>query len=57
MKYEYLYTEGFPTGTYVLLGTDPDGKTWGIPEDESNSMYQQYLVDTDGGLPLPKGAK
>lgn len=41
----------------------PDGKTLAcvyhpdkgfIPMDEANTDYQQYLVDTDGGLPLPK---
>lgn len=25
--------------------------------NESNSDYQQYLVDTNGGLPLPKETK
>lgn len=25
-----------------------------IPFDERNADYQQYLIDTDGGLPLPK---
>lgn len=28
-----------------------------IPVDEGNADYQQYLVDTDGGLPLPKETK
>jgi hypothetical protein len=28
-----------------------------IPVDENNADYQQYLVDTDGGLPLPKETK
>lgn len=28
-----------------------------IPIDEGNADYQQYLVDTDGGLPLPKETK
>lgn len=41
----------------------PDGKTVAciyeptigfIPLDESNSDYQRYLVDTDGGLPIPE---
>lgn len=25
-----------------------------IPFDDANSDYQRYLLDTDGGLPLPK---
>lgn len=25
-----------------------------IPFDEGNVDYQQYLIDTDGGLPLPE---
>jgi hypothetical protein len=28
-----------------------------IPFDESNTEYRQYLVDTDGGLPLPEKTK
>ena len=28
-----------------------------IPFDEDNADYQQYLVDTDGGLPLPEKTK
>jgi hypothetical protein len=44
----------------------PDGKTVAciyeptigfIPFDESNSDYKQYLIDTDGGLPIPKESK
>lgn len=46
------------------LGLDLDGNvicifepTVGyIPVDENNIDYQKYLVDTDGGLPLPKKA-
>lgn len=25
-----------------------------IPADPANADYQQYLIDTDGGLPLPE---
>lgn len=32
-------------------------RTWSIPLDESNSDYQQYLIDTNGGLPIPKEGK
>ena len=30
-------------GVEVLQRTDPDGKIWSIPMDESNSDYQRYL--------------
>ena len=30
------------TQTFVVR-TEPDGKTWWIPMDESNSDYQRYL--------------
>ena len=26
-----------------IYRTDADGKTWGIPKDESNSDYRRYL--------------
>jgi hypothetical protein len=42
---------------FVITRKDEDGKIWCIPEVESNSDYQQYLVDTDGGLPIPKEGK
>jgi hypothetical protein len=30
-------------GSSILKRTDPDGKEWFIPMDESNSDYQAYL--------------
>jgi hypothetical protein len=57
MEYKFIFIDGYPSGTYVLHGTDASGKEWCIPVDESNSDYKQYLVDTDGGLPLPKETK
>lgn len=30
-------------GVEFIYRTDDDGKTWGIPMDESNSDYQRYL--------------
>jgi hypothetical protein len=57
MEYKLVYFEGYPEGSWGIQGTEPDGKVWGIPADESNAMYQQYLIDTDGGLPIPKAAK
>jgi hypothetical protein len=37
-----------------IIRTDDDGKEWSIPEDPANSDYQKYLIDTDGGLPMPE---
>jgi hypothetical protein len=54
MEYELVYFGSYPDGLWCIQGTDLDGKVWGIPADESNAMYQQYLIDTDGGLPTPK---
>ena len=39
---------------YMIKKTDDDGVEHWIPEDEGNSDYQQYLIDTDGGLPVPE---
>ena len=30
-------------GTQSIQRTDPDGKVWSIPMDETNSDYQAYL--------------
>lgn len=58
MSYK-LFTVELPSGNkqeYVTLFIDENNaKTF--PVDEANADYQQYLVDTDGGLPLPKEAK
>ena len=40
-----------------LVGVNRLSDNAGIPIDEGNSDYQQYLLDTDGGLPLPKETK
>lgn len=40
-------------GGLVVLRTGQNGTSW-IPIDEANSDYQQYLIDTDGGLPIPE---
>lgn len=40
-------------GTVVILRENEDGSSTWIPSDEANADYQQYLLDTDGGLPLP----
>lgn len=36
-----------------IIRLDDDGTVWGIPMDENNSDYQKYLIDTNGGLPMP----
>ena len=58
MEFE-LVTITTPEGDekIVIQGTDVNGVVWGIPEDESNADYQQYLADTNGGLPLSKETK
>lgn len=40
-------------GQIVVCRTDADGVTSMFFADEDNPDYQQYLIDTDGGLPLP----
>lgn len=44
-------------GITTIIRKNADGSITWIPADEGNADYQQYLVDTDGGLPLPKEAK
>lgn len=44
-------------GNVVILRENGDGTVTSFGEDKSNSDYQQYLLDTDGGLPLPKETK
>lgn len=39
---------------YVIKMTAEDEIVYWIPMDEANSDYRQYLVDTDGGLPIPE---
>ncbi len=51
MRYEIKNHEMFGPS---ITGIDDNGTTWGIPMDETNSDYKQYLVDTDGGLPIPE---
>lgn len=53
MAYEIINVLQYTT----IKKTDVDGTEWFIPFDEGNADYQQYLVDTDGGLPLPKETK
>lgn len=42
---------------HCILRYNEDGSISAIPASESNADYQQYLLDTDGGLPLPKESK
>jgi hypothetical protein len=51
MNYEIIVDE--LSNTTVIKATDSDGLEFWIPNDEANPDYQQYLIDTDGGLPAP----
>ena len=52
--YEFIETV---YGDLVIKRNNADGTISYIPTtDSANSDYQQYLLDTDGGLPIP-GAK
>jgi hypothetical protein len=48
-----MYSIIKPADQTFILRDNGDGTVSHIPMDESNSDYQQYLVDTDGGLPTP----
>jgi hypothetical protein len=45
MKYEII--EATKTTTFYIQRTDPDGKVWSIPMNESNSDYQAYLASLE----------
>jgi hypothetical protein len=53
---EYKVVES-KDGVVSVMVENEDGSTIWIPTDPANSDYQQYLVDTDGGLPIPKEGK
>lgn len=57
--YEIVSFEDPLTKTVLKTITrfNKDGSMTSFPIDEKNPEYQQYLVDTDGGLPLPKETK
>lgn len=45
MKYQLVeYETIFGEIAYSIHATDSKGTVWVIPEDESNSDYQQYLL-------------
>lgn len=50
-EYEIVVSE---FGNAIIKRTDTEGNISWIPMDERNSDYQQYLIDTDGGLPIPE---
>lgn len=52
MKYQIIESELGPVRTIVR--EDEFGVISSFAEDEANSDYQQYLLDTDGGLPIPE---
>jgi hypothetical protein len=51
IEYEIVSSE--LTEAKIIKRTIEDIISW-IPMDESNSDYNQYLIDTDGGLPMPE---
>ena len=51
MKYKII--EATETTTSYIQRTDPDGKVWSIPMDESNSDYQAYLATLASELSNP----
>jgi hypothetical protein len=53
-EYEIVVSE---FGNAIIKRTDSEENISWIPVDEGNADYQQYLVDTNGGLPLPKETK
>lgn len=44
-------------GSINIRRQNVDGSITWIPSDDSNADYQQYLIDTDGGLPIPTTSK
>ena len=50
---EYKIIEATETTTSYIQRTDPDGKVWSIPMDESNSDYQAYLAYVANGNKVP----
>ena len=50
-EYKIIMSEFLGPG---LVRISEDGTSYGIPFDKANSDYQQYLIDTDGGLPIPE---
>lgn len=51
---DYTYDLRYVMGDTLVLSRIYEDKTVGILIDENNPEYQQYLEDTNGGLPLPK---
>lgn len=57
MIYELIKIDTLADLPYIIRREDETGEVWLIPFDDANSDYQNYLVDTDGGLPFPEGEK
>ena len=49
--YETIY------GQIMIKKIDDSGEVWTFGEVSGNSNYEQYLIDTDGGLPIPEENK
>lgn len=54
MEYKILKTTIAGNVLENILRINDDETETIIPINESNSDYQQYLIDTDGGLPIPE---
>jgi hypothetical protein len=52
-KPTYTETVDESTGLKTIHRTDPDGKVWAIPVDESNSDYQAYLNPVEHLTEIP----
>lgn len=55
MKYQIMTAQIGQRIVHNVIATDVFGNQFIIPMSDSNSDYQQYLIDTDGGLAIPEG--
>lgn len=51
---EYTYDLRYVMGDTLVLTRIYKDKVMGITIDKNNPEYQQYLKDTNGGLPTPE---
>lgn len=54
MNYEIITVEQNGESFNHVVITREDNSQESFPVDENNSRYQQFLIDTDGGLPIPE---
>lgn len=50
---KYTYNLRYVMGDTLALTRIYEDRSVGISIDDSNPEYQQYLADTNGGLPIP----